>query len=185
MKFISHWLGFELRSLHSTDAATAPGAGWVVKFGQSSSIHCACSSEAADEVSSSGRVKTWFGRITSWYSITLSWHCSNQSLPCPANPRCQARKRQVSMLYIIGLIQPGTELPISHMGGMRFADSATAPGWVWVLVLVLACGCVGVGVSVGGLMCIRNTGRRARILVSLFILRVFTMNYDTLRVICK
>ena len=49
------------------------------------------------------------------HSVTLSWHWPNQSLPYVTNVERQARKQQVSILYVIGLTQPENKPPISGM----------------------------------------------------------------------
>ena len=43
---------------------------------------------------------------------------SNQPLSYPINAEGQARKQQVSIVYVIGFTLPGGELSISHKGGL-------------------------------------------------------------------
>ena len=48
----------------------------------------------------------------------------------------QARKHYASILLVTGLTQPGSDLPIFHLGGLRYSGSATAPDMIDLLTYV-------------------------------------------------
>ena len=74
------------------------------------------------------------------HTVTPSWHCANQTLTYSINIECQARERQVSILYIIRLTCMGFELLTFWTGILHFTHSATTFGpWGTGIIAVGLC----------------------------------------------
>ena len=59
-------------------------------------------------------------------------------MPYPNNVEGLAKKRHVSILYIIALTRPGIELPTFWTGGLLCTDAASTPGMTSSVTGVIA-----------------------------------------------